>query len=184
MDEQKTIEIKEESIQGKECDPLEEKKDNSTEVKANKKFISNDLFIGLFLLMLSVAFGAQTLSFKGTSKYFPIAVFSIFAILSLAEVFIGIKQTIDTRRGTKIHTNPKMKGKPFMIFLGMLVYIYSFSKIGFFVSSAIFLPIMMLVYGQRNWKAITFTTVGVLAFLYWLFVVSMKLVLPKDTLLF
>lgn len=148
-----------------------------------KKFISNDVFVGAFMSIISIAFGVQTFSFRGTSKYFPVVVFSVFVLLSLIEVFWGVSKTIRVRQGLDDYTNPEIKAKPFLLLGTMLVYIFCFGKIGFFVSSAIYLPTTMLIYGQRNWKAIILTTIGVLAFLYWMFIVQMQLHMPK-TLLF
>lgn len=144
-----------------------------------KKFISNDLIIGAFLTVLAVFFLVQAVGFKGLSKYFPTIMLSIFLLLSLCEVYIGVRKTLLVRRGEADYTNPEMKSRPFILFGTMCVYIFCIEHIGFFVTSAIYLPVAMMLYGQRDFKKMIPVTIGVLVFLYWMFIVQMKLHMPS-----
>lgn len=147
-----------------------------------KKFLSNDLIIGAFLAIIAAIFLVQAINFRGISKYFPTMVLSLFLTLSLCELGIGIYKTMRVRRGLEDVANPEMKARPFIIFAAMCVYVFCIKRIGFFVTSAIYLPISMLLYGQRDFKKIIPITIGVLAFLYWMFVIQMKLHMPSGWL--
>ncbi|MDR1730894.1 MAG: tripartite tricarboxylate transporter TctB family protein [Synergistaceae bacterium] len=144
-----------------------------------KKFISNDLIIGAFLSIIAVIFLIQAIHFRGISKYFPTMVLSLFLILSLCELGIGVRKTLRVRRGLADDVNPELKARPFTVFGLMCVYIFCIQHVGFFVASAIYLPVAMLLYGQRDFKKIVPVTIVVLAFLYWMFVVQMQLHMPS-----
>ncbi|MDR2180811.1 MAG: tripartite tricarboxylate transporter TctB family protein [Synergistaceae bacterium] len=143
------------------------------------KFISNDLIIGAFLAIVAVIFLAQAVNFRGISRYFPTMALSLFLILSLCEFGMGIRKTLRVRRGLADDVNPELKARPFTLFGLMCVYVFCIQHIGFFVTSAIYLPVAMLLYGQRDSKKIVPVTIGVLAFLYWMFVIQMKLHMPN-----
>jgi hypothetical protein len=152
-------------------------------LKAKCKFISNDLFIGLFLVILAGIFLIQALQFPGNSVYFPSIALLLLLGLSIFMTGIGIYKTWRVRQGKAVYKNPEVKKRSYLIFLSIIVYIFFLNIIGFFVSSAIYLPCGMLLFGQRNPKSIILATIGLLAFLYWLFVIQLKVYMP-DGLLF
>jgi hypothetical protein len=96
---------------------------------------------------------------------------------------IGVYKTIRVRQGKAAYKNPEIRKRPYLIFLSIIAYIFFLNFIGFFVSSAIYLPCSMLLFGQRKLKSIIISTVCLLSFLYWLFVMQLKVYMP-DGLLF
>ncbi len=147
-----------------------------------KKFISNSIYIGLFMTALAIYALTQAVNFKGVSRYFPTIVMSIFLVFSVWMLAIGVFETIAVRRGKSDKGNPEMKATPFILFASMCVYVFCVQKIGFFVSSAIYMPVAMMLYGQRDFKKMILVTIGVLLFLYWMFIVQMQLHMPKALL--
>ena len=140
----------------------------------NKKFISNDVFIGSFMAIVSVIFLIQALHFPDQASYFPGFAFALLLVFSIWTAGIGAYKTMQVRGGKADYTNPEMKKRPFLVLASIVVYVFCIETIGFFVSSAIFLPCGMLLFGQRKSKLIIISTISVLAFLYWLFVIQLK----------
>ena len=140
----------------------------------NKKFLSNDVFIGFFMAIVAAIFLVQALLFPGQASYFPSFVLVLLLVFSIWVGCLGIYKTIQVRKGEADYTNPEIKKRPFLILASIAVYVFCMGTIGFFVSSAIYMPCGMLLFGQRKVKLMVITTVAVLAFLYWLFVVQLK----------
>lgn len=146
------------------------------------KFVSNDVYIGSFLVIISSIFLAQALRFPGESVYFPSFSLSMLLLFSACLLFWGVVKTVRVRRGTADYTNPEMKKLPFLVLLSGFVYVYIVGKIGFFVSSALYMPCAMLMFRQRKIIPMIATTLVVLGFLYWLFVIQLKVHMPQGIL--
>jgi hypothetical protein len=149
----------------------------------NKKFVSNDVFIGIFMTIFAIIFLVQALQFPDEVAYFPVLSLVLLLIFSVWTAGLGIYKTWQVRKGKANYTNAEMKKRPFIILASIGVYIYCMGTIGFFVSSAIYMPCGMMLFGQRKIKTMIISTVGVLAFLYWLFVIQLEVYMPR-TLLF
>ena len=71
-------------------------------------------------------------------------------------------------------------------FWGLLVllvgYAFSLSLAGFYLASAIFLPLTMLLLGSRKPLSISLTTAGVLLFVFLVFVKLLEVPLPEGSL--
>jgi len=151
-------------------------------IMKDKKFISTDVFIGVFLTITTFIFLVQAMRFPGRSKYFPTFVLVTLLVLSICLIGVGIYKTILARQGKKDFTNPEMKIRPFFILGSVFVYIFCMGKLGFFSASALFLPCGMLLFGQRKPLIIIGSTIGVLVYLYWMFVIQLRVTMPKGIL--
>lgn len=148
----------------------------------NKKFISNDVFLGLFAAIISVIFLVQTLEFPDNVRLLPGLALGLSLFFSLWITGMGLYKTVQVRKGKADYTNPEMKRRPFLILGSIVIYVFCMQQIGFFVTSAIYLPCAMLLYGQRKVLPIVGSTVGVLLFIYWLFVMQLKVYMPSGIL--
>jgi hypothetical protein len=148
----------------------------------NKKFVSNDVFIGFFMTIIAIIFLVQALQFPGDAAFFPGFVLFVMLIFSVWTAGLGIYKTSRVRKGKADYTNAELKKRPFLILASIGVYIYCMGTIGYFVSSAIYMPCGMLLFGQRKIKTMLIGTIGVLAFLYWLFVIQLKVYMPRALL--
>ncbi len=73
--------------------------------------------------------------------------------------------------------------KRFFSLLGaIIVYILVLPYIGFFIATSIFLPLTMLAMGYRRLKVIILSCIGILAFVYLLFVELFGVPLPELTI--
>lgn len=146
------------------------------------KFISTDIFLGIFCTLFSAIFLVQSLQFPGQVGFWPTFVLSLMLALSLLVTGMGIYKTIRTRKGKADYKNPEMKRFPIIVLATIAIYVFCMEKIGFFVSTAIFLPCEMLLFGQRKVLAIVLSTAIVLVFLYFVFVVQLNVYMPNGLL--
>ena len=148
----------------------------------NKKFISNDVFFGFFAAVFAGIFLAQALQFPKSVSFFPSLALVFALIFSLWIAGMGIYKTIQTREGKADYTNPEMKKRPFILICTIAIYVFCMQRIGFFVTSAIYLPSAMLLFGQRKVLPIIVSTASVLLFVYWLFVIQLEVYMPSGIL--
>ena len=62
--------------------------------------------------------------------------------------------------------------------MAMALYIFGIEVIGFYVTTALFIPMTALALGYRNIKIITITSISFLSFLYVVFALIFERVLP------
>lgn len=148
----------------------------------NKKFISNDVFLGLFTAIISVIFLIQTLEFPESVRLLPGLALGLALMFSLWIAGAGVYKTVQVRNGKADYTNPEMKKRPFILLGTIAIYVFCIQEIGFFVSSAVYLPCAMLLFGQRKVLPIIVSTIGVLLFIYWLFVMQLRVYMPAGFL--
>ena len=81
-------------------------------------------------------------------------------------------------------TADEIDHKKVFVTIGVTVfYIFAFETIGFFVSTAAVMLFLMVYYGNKNWVHIFGITVIILTFIYLLFVMGLKVVLPEGILI-
>ncbi len=68
------------------------------------------------------------------------------------------------------------------LLLLLVIYCAALSKLGFYLASALFLPLSMLLLGARNFLTILLTSGGVLLFVYLVFARLLEVSLPMGTL--
>lgn len=141
------------------------------------KNVHADVWIGLILIVLSVIFYVMAGSFRNAeAATWPRAILVGIIILSTMLLLHGwqlTKQNADTTLPS-LNTLAGAMGS----LLVMVIYAVLMNFTGYFVSSAVFLPVGMFLLGQRNWKAILGVTVGLELFVYVLFVMQLQLRMP------
>ena len=65
----------------------------------------------------------------------------------------------------------------------MIAYVVLIDKLGFYVSSTLFLLGMMFYLGVRSWKVLTFVTLGVDVLVYLLFGQALSISFPSGIFL-
>lgn len=148
----------------------------------NKNFISNDVFLGLFTAIIAVIFLVQSFEFPENVRLLPGLALGLSLVFSLWIAGTGIYKTVQVRSGKADYTNPEMKKRPFILLGTIVIYVFCMQEIGFFVSSAVYLPCAMLLFGQRKVLPIAISTVSVLLFIYWLFVMQLNVYMPAGFL--
>ncbi|HBQ36390.1 MAG TPA: hypothetical protein DD729_06070 [Rhodobacteraceae bacterium] len=64
---------------------------------------------------------------------------------------------------------------------GLIIFALLFEHLGFFIPAAVFIPVVSVLLGFKNWLAIGLTTAGVLGFVYLVFVQMLSVNLPGVT---
>lgn len=141
------------------------------------KKIHIDVWLGILFIIGSVVFYKLTDEFfDPEAAVWPRGVLVVTAALSAMLLISGIRLT---KHG---EDSGIPEGK---IFLGpaaaiiiIIAYAAAMEFTGYFMSTAVFLPLGMFVQGQKNWKVIIGVTAGLEIFVYLLFVVGLGLRMP------
>ena len=151
--------------------------------------LTKDLYLGGFLILLSVLCYIESLSYPYESAYFPRFIIMLLAILGVATVVkeiikhkksSDIKQSETPSRDEKIAfwMIPRVRKVALMIF-SSLVYMVVMNYVGFFVTTSVYLPIMMRFLGIRKLKTLFLSTFVVVFVIYMLFVAFLNVPFPE-----
>lgn len=141
------------------------------------KNIHTDVWIGLVLIALSIVFYVMSCSFANMdAATWPRVILIGIMILSTMLVLHGWQLTRQNADAALPGLNSVAGAMGALVI--MIIYAILMNFTGYFVSSAIFLPVGMFLLGQRNWKAILGVTVGLEVFVYILFVMQLQLRMP------
>ena len=136
-----------------------------------------NVWMGGLLIILSVIFYMMAGQFSNPdAATWPRLILVCIIILSAMLVIHGLKLTQQQADPDTIPANVH-KG-PMVTLVAIVLYAVLMNFTGYFVSTAIFLPLGMFALGQRNWKAILGVTVGLELFIYILFVTQLQLRMP------
>lgn len=138
-----------------------------------------DLVIGVIALGIGIAMFIGTKEFPGDTKVFSRIVLIILIVIGAVLIITSL---INAKKPGPEEVDVKAFKNPIIAFLIIIAYVVCIDKIGFFVSSAVAMPCLMLYMGYRKPIPMIATTVGSLAFIYVLFVTQLGLRLPADLL--
>ena len=149
---------------------------------------TKDLYMGVFLILLSILAYIETLAYPMESAYFPRFIIILLLLLGgvvlVKEVFIIRKnreenspEALPTTEGTVFWKTPAFRKVSMMIF-SSLVYMAVMEQIGFFVTTLIYLPIMMKLLGIKKLRTIILSTGIVVFFIYVIFVSFLNVPFP------
>ena len=140
-----------------------------------------DLCIGLVVSAVGLWAIFQTFSMPADTQPYTLCVTIVFTALGLLLTGRSIYyRKTPSHDSTVVHA--KTFVNPLIAFIMILAYTLLLDKIGFFVTSAIFMVVMSLWMGYRKFHFIALTVVGLLGFIYWLFVIQLSVVLPGGIL--
>ena len=151
--------------------------------------ITKDLYLGGFLILLSILSYIETLSYPYESAYYPRFIIMLLAFLGVATVvteIIKLKKTTDIKQAEKSSNDekiafwmmPRVRKVTMMIF-GSLVYMVVMNYVGFFVTTSVYLPIMMRLLGIRKLKTVFLSTFVVVFVIYMIFVAFLNVPFPE-----
>lgn len=140
--------------------------------------IHSEVWLGGILIALAVIFYVMAGKFPNQdAATWPKAILIGIMILSALLVIHGIRLTKEKEDSNNQKSTGMLKG-PMASMVMIVAYAACMNFTGYFVSTAIFLPLGMAALGQRNWKAILGVTVGLELFVWFLFVVQLQLRMP------
>ena len=147
---------------------------------SERRKINNDLFIGLFLTSASVFLLFETMKINPMAARFPRVVYGLFIGMSVLLTILGIRKTLRPELALKSDflLNFRVIRAPLMVFFILSAYMALMYLFGFFISTAVFVPVIMLFYGIRTVRTIVLTNIILNAFVYFVFIRVLRIVLP------
>lgn len=154
-----------------------------------KKHIHYNVFVGLVLLIVSISLFPMTLKFPDTAGLFPQFILIVLGILGVYTLYDGVKCTKRERKlleeGEEVTSIFSWQANklPLTGYAIIVLYILAIKPIGFFVSTTVFMIVYMLFLNMKKPLVIALVTLGVDFFIYFLFVMQLKLNLPSGILI-
>ena len=134
-------------------------------------------WIGALLIVASAFFYKLTDAFfNPEAATWPRGVLVVMIVLSALLLGHGIYLT--RRNVAPGIPEGRVVAAPLTALILISAYAAAMQVFGFFVSTAVFLPLAMFAQRQKNWKVILGVTLGLELFVYLLFVVALGLQMP------
>ena len=142
----------------------------------SKKYIDRAVLI-LFIVM-AVFLYLSTANYSGIAKTTSAHYVKFLAVFigSLSVIQLGISLVKD-KTFSPLHLTdhlPRFLG----LLVALIIFGLVFEHLGFFISAGGFIPAVALILGYRNYLSIVITTIGVLVFVYLIFVKLLSVNLP------
>jgi hypothetical protein len=150
-----------------------------------------DLMMGILLLIFAIAFFVLTHHFSGYEleeipgdvgvRFFPRILLAAMALQAVFLIFFSLRDHLKTRADA---TRPKalLQGRPFIMFLAFLVYVYLATLFGYVISTIAFMVLGFYLLGVRSmWPLILIPPAITLAS-YYLFGTLLNVFLPSGSL--
>ena len=141
-----------------------------------KKYI--DRAVLLFFIIVAVFLYLSTADYPGiaktTSAYYVKFLAVFIGILSVLQLLLSLIKDINYERLHIADHLPRFFG----LLIALIIFGLVFEHLGFFISAGVFIPVVALILGYRNYLTLAITTVSVLAFVYLVFVKLLSVNLP------
>lgn len=139
--------------------------------------LNADVIVGVILMLAGAYFYLLASKMNLEAAIFPKIILGTFILLSLAMTVQGF---IRGKKGDENVTSIKFSELkiPLLIFIFITGYVVALEFLGFCSATAIFIPAVAMFYKNKKPIHIIATTAGMIGFLYLLFVVQLKLMLP------
>ena len=143
-----------------------------------KKGLHADVWAGIVMILFAIFWGKIALGFPEVPRRFPIFVSGAFLLIGVLIAWGGFRKMKDS--GGAVQSPIQWEKFRFVIVGFALIVLYAFlmAKIHFFPATAIFMVLMMLFLRIRNPIQIIVTDLALNGFLYWMFIIMLKIQLP------
>ena len=141
-----------------------------------------NLFIGLIVAAVGFFGMSQAMGMPAGTKPYTLVVTGIFTVLGLLLSANAVIYRNKPAHDCGVVTVKEMIN-PMIAFTMIAVYTLLIPRVGFFTTSAVFMLIFMVWMGYRKPVPMVLTTAGMLGFIWYLFVFSLNVPLPKGILM-
>lgn len=149
------------------------------EVNKKKKKLDIDVYIGIFLALFAGFFLYESFKLHEIAAQFPKIILTILILLSIVLIIIGLRKTANPEADkSDIQLNLEIIQAPMVVFVIIAIYIFLINIIGFYLSTIIFVPALMIYYGVKNIRLLLITNIALNLFIYGLFTQLLKVMLP------
>jgi hypothetical protein len=137
-----------------------------------------DIIAGILTMLLALVGLAETRSMPTGVAMLPLCALGTLLILSFILIIRGIVSARQGKDSTEV--------RPFIVapkrlatgIAAMALYILGIEVIGFYLTTALFMPLTAFALGTRNIRAIAIASISYLGFIYVIFTVMFNRVLP------
>ena len=150
--------------------------------------LTKDMWLGIFLILLAILAFWETLSYPVNSAYFPQFILVLLALLGVATLvkeFARVKKSKASLAQEELAAEEKvpfwknrMVRRVAMMIFSSLVYMVVMNYVGFFVTTLIYLPVMMRLLGIQKLRTIFLSSGLVVFFIYMIFVAFLNVPFP------
>ena len=141
-----------------------------------------NLVIGLIVAAVGIFGLTQALKMPAGTKPYTMVVTGIFTALGLLLAANAVIYRNKPAHDCGVVTAKEMIN-PMIAFIMIAAYTLLIPRVGFFTTSAVFMLIFMVWMGYRKPVPMVLTTAGMLGFIWYLFVFSLNVPLPKGILM-
>lgn len=145
-----------------------------------KRKILKEVWIGLGLTLFSLFFLSEANKLMKAAAKYPKFILTTLLVLSAALLVQSIYYSAfpDKQKKTSAPLEIGVFKFPMLVSLLVVLYVVLFNVTNFFVATAIFVPLMMLLYGERRMLRILAVTVGLELFVWLVFVQMLNVHFP------
>lgn len=150
------------------------------------KKLTEFILLGGFLVLAVLLYGS-TASYPqfvqgSTAAYVRFLAVSL-GIFCAAELLLAVRRLNHNQNKQSEKLNLAAQPRQFWcLFIMLILYAIGFEYLGFYLSSALFLPITMFILGARKPLSIILTSAGILGFVYLVFERLLGVYMPVSSL--
>ena len=151
----------------------------------NKKFsLVREVWLGLGLVIFSAFFLGQCNNLNQKAAQYPRIILTVLLVFSAALLVQGIyfsfRPAVYEEKYGKSKKSVRLDviANPLIVFGATIVYLALFHFTNFFIATAVFVPLIMLVFRERRVLPILLTTVGLELFVYLVFMKLLHVYFP------
>ncbi|HHX50147.1 MAG TPA: tripartite tricarboxylate transporter TctB family protein [Clostridia bacterium] len=152
------------------------------------KRLKSDVILLIGLCLVSIFLYYKSLAFPKGAEIYPRVLIVLILVLSIGQIIFSLlkERTVDEDspdgEEEKQEKDFGQKYNPYLIFLFSIGYAILIKIMGFFVATAIFSAVSMWFLGLRKITTFVLSIGGISVFIYILFVLQLKVPLPKGIL--
>lgn len=146
--------------------------------------VVREVWLGLGLVLFSLFFLQQCGNLNQNAAQYPKIILTVLLVLSAALLLQGIFYTFNPERYDKRYgkSNKSIQWSvvthPLFVFGATAIYLVLFHFINFFVATAVFIPLIMWIFGNRKVLHMLLTVIGLELFVYLVFVQLLNVYFP------
>lgn len=142
-------------------------------------YINKEKVYSLSVTAISALLTVQAFRYPAESSHFPRFLCVLMVLFSLISLSRALKEKEPKREEVTFASTVKL---PLIVFLTAIAYIFGIAYIGYFVSTAVYMIFMMLLFGERRIVPIGAAIAVFIIVIYALFVHFLGLRLPEGIL--
>ncbi|MFD1415736.1 tripartite tricarboxylate transporter TctB family protein [Oceanobacillus jeddahense] len=151
--------------------------------------LHQDIFVGVFIILISVYFFIETIDFSAETAVYPRAILLIMIFFSILLLFQGVKKTRQIIKNEEVEESKEestltlsLLKRPSIGLLIITIYVLFINIIGFIVSTFLFFVVFLRFMGEKRIRMYVYIALAFNLFIYFLFAVQLNVQLPSGIL--